>query len=124
MSKTDVATTPSLLLLCNGEVAVPFEINRVDVSSAQSLNSNENEYINENQYPRIENEKTKISLEELQKGQVNDFSTYYLQISYSKLDLDVNDSDGDLFYDVDENIDDLSDLDEELLQERQSNIEK
>ncbi|PHU03315.1 hypothetical protein BC332_28566 [Capsicum chinense] len=107
-----------------GRCFLSSPILKVDVSSAQSLNSNENEYINENQPPRIDKEKAKISLEELQEGQANDFSTYYLQISYSKVDLDVNDSNGDPFYDVDENIDDLSDLDEELLQARQSNIEK
>ncbi|PHT29340.1 hypothetical protein CQW23_31066 [Capsicum baccatum] len=85
---------------------------------------NENEYVNENQTPRANKEKTKISLEELEKGQVNDFSAYHLQISDYEVDLDISDNDCDSLYDVDKYIDDLSDLDEELLQVRQSNIEK
>ncbi|KAF3679229.1 hypothetical protein FXO37_03974 [Capsicum annuum] len=58
------------------------------------------------------------------EGQFNDFSTYHLQTSDFELDFDITDSDGDLLYDVDENIKELSGFDEELLQARKSNIEK
>ncbi|KAF3622632.1 hypothetical protein FXO37_32258 [Capsicum annuum] len=56
-------------------------------------------------------EKTKISLEDLGEGQVNDFSTYHLQIFDSELDFDITDSDGYSLYDVDENIEEVN-LDE------------
>ncbi|PHT85971.1 hypothetical protein T459_08077 [Capsicum annuum] len=39
-------------------------------------------------------------------------------------DFDITDSDGDSLYDVDENIEELSDFDEELLEVMKSNIEK
>ncbi|KAM3396834.1 hypothetical protein P3S68_000346 [Capsicum galapagoense] len=65
--------------------------------------------------------KTKISLEDLGEGQVNDFSTYHLQTFDSELNFDITDSDDDSLYDVDENIEELSDFDEELLQARNSN---
>ncbi|KAF3675606.1 hypothetical protein FXO38_04690 [Capsicum annuum] len=68
--------------------------------------------------------KKRVSLEDFEEGQVNDFSTYHLQTFDSEVDIDYNVSDYDSLYDVDENIDDLSDLDEELLQARQSNFEK
>ncbi|KAF3620196.1 hypothetical protein FXO38_32506 [Capsicum annuum] len=55
--------------------------------------------------------KTKISLEDLGEGQVNDFSTYHLQTFDSELDFDITDSDGDSLYDVDENIEEVN-LDE------------
>ncbi|KAF3659980.1 hypothetical protein FXO37_13722 [Capsicum annuum] len=120
----DVAATPPLLLVSHGDMTTPFEIDRVDVSSSHPLDINEDEYINENQPPRADKEKTKVSCEDLGEGQVNDFSTYYLQTSDSELDFDITDSDGDSLYDVDENIEELSDFDEELLQARKSNIEK
>ncbi|PHT35161.1 hypothetical protein CQW23_26961 [Capsicum baccatum] len=90
----DVAATPPLLVLSNGDVADPFEPDRVDVSSSHPLDINDDKYINENQPPRAEKGKAKT------------------------------DSDGDSLYDVDENIEELSDFDEELLQVRKANIEK
>ncbi|PHT65955.1 hypothetical protein T459_30380 [Capsicum annuum] len=111
----DVAATPPLLLLSNGDVASPFEPDRVDVSSSHLLDINEDEYINENQSPRAEKEKAKVSCEDLGEGQFNDFPTYHLQTSDSELDFDWTDSDGDSLNDVDENIEELSDFDEELL---------
>ncbi|KAM3378385.1 hypothetical protein P3S68_010798 [Capsicum galapagoense] len=44
----DVAATPPLLVLSNGDVAAPFEPGRTDVSSSHPLDINEDEYINEN----------------------------------------------------------------------------
>ncbi|PHT89209.1 hypothetical protein T459_04322 [Capsicum annuum] len=99
----DVAATPSLLVLSNGDVAAPFELDRADVSSSHPLDINKDEYINENQPPRAK-KKAKVSCEDL--------------------DFDWTDSDGDSLYDVDENIEELSDFDEELLQVRKANIEK
>ncbi|KAF3636891.1 hypothetical protein FXO37_25211 [Capsicum annuum] len=120
----NVAATPPLLLLSNGDVAALFETDRADVSSSHPLNINGDEYINENQPPRKDKRKAKVSCEDLGEGQVNDFSTYYLQKFDSELDFDITDSDGDSLYDVDENIKELSDFDEELLQAKKSNIEK
>ncbi|KAF3653104.1 hypothetical protein FXO38_15798 [Capsicum annuum] len=120
----NVAVTPPLLLLSNGDVAALFETDRADVSSSHPLNINGDEYINENQPPRKDKRKAKVSCEDLGEGQVNDFSTYYLQKFDSELDFDITDSDGDSLYDVDENIKELSDFDEELLQAKKSNIEK
>ncbi|PHU13786.1 hypothetical protein BC332_14991 [Capsicum chinense] len=120
----DVAATPPLLVLSNGDVATPFEPDRADVSSSHPLDINEDEYINENQPPRAEKEKAKVSCEDLGGGQFKDFSTYHLQTSDSELDFDWTDSDGDSLYDVDENIEELSDFDEELLHVRKANIEK
>ncbi|KAM3396107.1 hypothetical protein P3S68_005113 [Capsicum galapagoense] len=111
----DMAATPPLLQLSNGDVAAPVEPDRVDVSSSHPLDINEDEYINENQPPRAEKRKTKVSCEDLGEGQFNDFSTYHLQTSDSELDFDWIDSDGDSLYDVDENIEKLSDFDEEVL---------
>ncbi|KAM3358870.1 hypothetical protein P3S68_021803 [Capsicum galapagoense] len=99
-------------------------VSRADVYSPLPFDGNENEYTNENHSHRVDKGKFEVSLEELKEGQVNDFSTYHLQTSDSEVDLHINDSDGDLLYDVDENIDDVSDLEEELLQDRKSNIEK
>ncbi|KAF3615557.1 hypothetical protein FXO38_35055 [Capsicum annuum] len=69
-------------------------------------------------------EKAKVSCEDLGEDQFNDLSTYQPQTSDSELDFDWTDSNGDSFYDVDENIEELSDFDEELLQVRKANIEK
>ncbi|PHU29060.1 hypothetical protein BC332_01153 [Capsicum chinense] len=120
----NVAVTPPLLLLSNGDVAALFETDRADMSSSHPLDINGDEYINENQPPRKDKRKAKVSCEDLGEGQVNDFSTYYLQKFNSELDFDITDSDGDSLYDVDENIKELSDFDEELLQAKKSNIEK
>ncbi|KAM3290823.1 hypothetical protein P3S67_019112 [Capsicum chacoense] len=111
----DVATTPPLLLLSNGDVTSLFEPDRADVSSSHPLDVNKGEYINENQSPRAEKEKAKVFCEDLGEGQFNDFSIYHLQTSDSELDFDFTDSDGDSLYDVDKNIEELSDFDEELL---------
>ncbi|KAM3340020.1 hypothetical protein P3S68_029890 [Capsicum galapagoense] len=120
----DVATTPPLLLLSNGDVAAPFETDRADMSLSHLLDINEDEYINENHLPRADKGKSMVVLEDLGEGQVNDFSTYHLQTSDSELDFDITDSDGDSLYDAAENIEELSDFDEELLQARKSNIKK
>ncbi|KAF3681415.1 hypothetical protein FXO38_01716 [Capsicum annuum] len=112
----DVAATPPLLLLSNGDVAASFETDRADVSLSYLLDINEDEYINENHLPRADKGKSKVSLEDLGEGQVNDFSTYHLQTSDYELDFDITDSDGDSLYDAAENIEELSDFDEELLQ--------
>ncbi|KAF3664595.1 hypothetical protein FXO38_10050 [Capsicum annuum] len=53
----DVAATPPLLILSNGDVASLFELGRVDVSSSHPLDINKDEYINENQSPRAEKKK-------------------------------------------------------------------
>lgn len=110
----DVAATSPLLLLNNGDVTSLFEPDRADVSLSHPLDIDEDEYINENQSPRAEKEKTKISCEDLGEGQFNDFSTYHLQTSDSELDFDFTDSIDDSLYDVDENIEKLNDFDEEL----------
>ncbi|PHT76796.1 hypothetical protein T459_20318 [Capsicum annuum] len=77
---------------------------QADVFSSHPLVINEDEYINENQPPREVKGKAKVSLEDLGEGQVNDFSTYHLQTFDSELVFDITDSDGDSFYDADENI--------------------
>ncbi|KAM3321683.1 hypothetical protein P3S67_002834 [Capsicum chacoense] len=105
-------------------MASPFEPDRANVSSSHLLDINEDEYINENQSPGAEKRKAKVSCDDLGEGQFNDFSTYHLQTSDSELDFDFTDSDGDSLYDVDENIEKLSDFDEELLQARKANIDK
>ncbi|PHT79889.1 hypothetical protein T459_17941 [Capsicum annuum] len=120
----DVAATPSLLLVSHGDVADPFETDRADVSSSHPWDINKDEYINENQSPRTDKGKAKVSCEDLGEGQVNDFSAYHLQTFDSELNFDITDSNGDSLYDVDENIEELSDFDEELFQARKSNIEK
>ncbi|KAF3658631.1 hypothetical protein FXO38_13099 [Capsicum annuum] len=120
----DVAATPPLLLLSDGDVAAPFETDRPDVSSSKPLDINENKHINENKPPRADRGKAKVSSEDLEQGQVNDFSTYYLQTSDSEVDFDTTDFDGDSLYDVDEKIKEFSDFDKEFLQARKSNIEK
>ncbi|KAH0686226.1 hypothetical protein KY289_016993 [Solanum tuberosum] len=74
------------------------QIDRADVSSSQPFDENENRDLNQNQSPLVEEQFPAPRVEEH--------------------------SDSDSLYDVDENIDDLSDLDEELLQARQSNIQE
>ncbi|KAF3613709.1 hypothetical protein FXO38_36097 [Capsicum annuum] len=120
----DVSATPPLLVLSNGDVVAPFEPDRADVSSSYPLDINENESINENHPLKAEKGKAKFSCEDLGEGQFNDFSTYHLQTSDSELDFDWTDSDGDSLYDVNENIEELSDFAEELVQVRMANIEK
>ncbi|KAM3356074.1 hypothetical protein P3S68_022788 [Capsicum galapagoense] len=73
----DVTATPPLLQLSNGDVAAPVEPDRADVSSSHPLDINEDEYINENQPPRAEKGKAKVSCEDLGEGQFNNFSTYH-----------------------------------------------
>lgn len=71
----------------------------------------------------MENQTEKISLEDFIEGQGNDFSLYHLQTSRdSDVDIDKHDTDFDSFYNVNDNVYALSDLDEKLLQFRQSNI--
>uniref|UniRef100_A0A0V0IX52 Putative ovule protein n=1 Tax=Solanum chacoense TaxID=4108 RepID=A0A0V0IX52_SOLCH len=74
------------------------QIDRVDVSSSQPFDENENRDLNQNQSPLVEEQAPAPRVEEH--------------------------SDSDSLYDIDENIDDLSDLEEELLQARQSNIQE
>ncbi|PHU22167.1 hypothetical protein BC332_07274 [Capsicum chinense] len=61
----DVAATPPLLQLSNGDVAAPVEPDRADVSSSHPLDINEDEYINENQPSKAEKGKAKVSCEDL-----------------------------------------------------------
>uniref|UniRef100_M1DFT0 Transposon MuDR mudrA n=1 Tax=Solanum tuberosum TaxID=4113 RepID=M1DFT0_SOLTU len=72
------------------------QIDRVDVSSSQPFDENENRHLNQKQIPIVEEQSPRIE----------------------------EHSDSDSLYGVDENIDNLSDLDEELLQARQSNIQE
>ncbi|KAH0668755.1 hypothetical protein KY289_023248 [Solanum tuberosum] len=72
-----------------------------------------------------------VSLEDLDgdegqgQGQGNDFSSYHLHTSdESDVDVDAKQSDFESLYDVDENIDDLSDLDSEFVEARKSNIQE
>ncbi|KAG5630721.1 hypothetical protein H5410_002438 [Solanum commersonii] len=79
------------------------QIDKVDVSSSQPFDKNENRRLNQNQFPIVKEQSPRI---EEQSPRVEEHS------------------DSDSFYGVDENIDDLSDLDEELLQARKSNIQE
>ncbi|KAH0649269.1 hypothetical protein KY285_034517 [Solanum tuberosum] len=81
------------------------QIDRADVSSSQPFDENENRHLNQNQSPLVE-EQSRIVEEQALAPKVEEHSDF------------------DSLYDVDENIDDLSDLDEELLQPRQSNIQE
>ncbi|PHT36170.1 hypothetical protein CQW23_23870 [Capsicum baccatum] len=81
----DMAATPPLLQLSNGDVAAPVEYDRANVSLFHPVDINEDEYINKNQPPRAKKIKAKTN------------------------------SDGDSLYNVDENIEELSNFDEELL---------
>uniref|UniRef100_M1C228 Transposon MuDR mudrA n=1 Tax=Solanum tuberosum TaxID=4113 RepID=M1C228_SOLTU len=70
-----------------------------------------------------------VSLEDLDEdecqGQGNDFSSYHLHTSdESDVDVDAKQSVSESLYDVDENIDDLSDLDSEFVEARKSNIQE
>ncbi|PHU02684.1 hypothetical protein BC332_27935 [Capsicum chinense] len=82
-----------LLQLSNGDVATSVEPDRADISSSHPLDINKDEYTNENQPPRAEKGKAKVSYEDLGEGQFNDFSTYHLQTSDFELDFDWTDSD-------------------------------
>ncbi|KAH0712353.1 hypothetical protein KY289_008312 [Solanum tuberosum] len=81
------------------------QIDRADVSSSQPFDENENRDLNQNQSHLVE-EKSPLVEEQAPAPRIEEHS------------------DSDSLYDVDENIDDLSDLDEELLQVRQSNIQE
>ncbi|KAG5591435.1 hypothetical protein H5410_041949 [Solanum commersonii] len=74
------------------------QIDRADVSLSQPFDENENRDLNQNQPPLVEEQSPAPRVEEH--------------------------SDSDSLYDIDEIIDDLSNLDEELLQARQSNIQE
>ncbi|KAH0691998.1 hypothetical protein KY289_019356 [Solanum tuberosum] len=81
------------------------QIDRADVSSSQPFDENENRDLNQNQ-PLLVEEQSPLVEEQAPAPRVEE---HY---------------DSDSLYDIDENIDDLSDLDEELLQARQSNIQE
>ncbi|KAH0652422.1 hypothetical protein KY290_030855 [Solanum tuberosum] len=81
------------------------QIDKADVSSSQPFDENENKDLNQNQPPLVE-EQSPLVEEQAPAPRVEEHS------------------DSDSLYDIDENIDDLSDLDEELLQARQSNIQE
>ncbi|KAH0645088.1 hypothetical protein KY284_032972 [Solanum tuberosum] len=81
------------------------QIDRADVSSSQPFDENENRDLNQNQPPLVE-EQSPLVEEQAPAPRVEEHS------------------DSDSLYDIDENIDNLSDLDEELLQARQSNIQE
>ncbi|KAH0636095.1 hypothetical protein KY290_036511 [Solanum tuberosum] len=79
------------------------QIDRADVSSSQPFDENKNKHLNQNQSPIVEEQSPRVEEQALRVEEH---------------------SDSDSLYDVDENIDDLSNLDEELLQARQSNIQE
>ncbi|KAH0773284.1 hypothetical protein KY290_010421 [Solanum tuberosum] len=81
------------------------QINRADVSSSQPFDENENRDLNQNLSPLFEKQSPLVK-EQAPAPRVEEHS------------------DSDSLYDVDENIDDLSDLDEEFLQARKSNIQE
>ncbi|KAM3326280.1 hypothetical protein P3S67_001406 [Capsicum chacoense] len=81
----DVAATPPLLQLSNGDVAAPVEPDRADVSSSHPLNINEDEYINENQPSRAEKGKTKVSCEDLSE-ELSDFDEELLQVRKANIE--------------------------------------
>ncbi|KAH0702490.1 hypothetical protein KY285_016768 [Solanum tuberosum] len=81
------------------------QIDRADVCSSQPFDENENRDLNQNQSHLVE-EQSPLVEEQAHAPRVEEHSN------------------SDSFYDVDENIDNLSDLDEELLQARQSNIQE
>ncbi|KAH0696268.1 hypothetical protein KY289_013750 [Solanum tuberosum] len=88
------------------DVSSSPQIDRVDVSS-QPFDENENRDLNQNQSPLVEEQSPAPRVEEQAPApRVEEYSNF------------------DSLYDVDENIDDLSDLDKELLQARQSNIQE
>ncbi|KAG5606177.1 hypothetical protein H5410_027669 [Solanum commersonii] len=81
------------------------QIDRANVSSFEPFDENENRNLNQNQSLIVEEQFPRVE-EQAPTPRVEEHSD-----SYS-------------LYDVDENIDDLSDLDKELLQARQSNIQE
>ncbi|KAH0725776.1 hypothetical protein KY284_001641 [Solanum tuberosum] len=81
------------------------QIDRADVCSSQPFDENENRDLNQNQSHLVEDQSLLVE-EQAPASRVEEHS------------------DSNSLYDVDENIDDLSDLDEELLQARQSNIQE
>ncbi|KAH0685311.1 hypothetical protein KY290_016588 [Solanum tuberosum] len=81
------------------------QTDRADVSSSQPFDENENRDLNQNQ-PSLVEEQSPLVEEQAPAPRVEEHSDF------------------DSLYDIDENIDDLSDLDEELLQARQSNIQE
>ncbi|KAH0720123.1 hypothetical protein KY284_005153 [Solanum tuberosum] len=124
-----------LLTPKKGKPPPPTVINvRADVSSPQPSDKNDTN-IKEDQQPSVDKGKNKeaaapeVSLEDLDEdesqGQGNDFSSYHLHTyDESDVDIDAKQSDSESLYDVDENIDDLSDLDSEFVEARKSNIQK
>ncbi|KAG5611588.1 hypothetical protein H5410_022869 [Solanum commersonii] len=86
------------------------QIDRIDVSSSQPFDENENRHLNQNQSPFVEEQSPFV---EEQFPRVEKHAPRVEEHS-----------DSDSLYDVDKNIDNLSDLDEELLQARQSNIQE
>ncbi|KAH0712293.1 hypothetical protein KY289_008252 [Solanum tuberosum] len=106
---------------------------RADVSSPQQSDENFDTNTEVDQQPRVEEGKNKetgspeVSLEDLDEdeGEGNTFSSYHLQTNdESNVNLDVEQFNSESRYDVDENIDDLSDLDDELDKARQPNIQE
>ncbi|PHU20030.1 hypothetical protein BC332_11181 [Capsicum chinense] len=81
----DVAATPPLLVLSNGDVSSLLEPDRADVSSSHPLDINKDQYINENQSPRAEKEKTKASCEDLGE-ELSDFDEEFLQARKTNID--------------------------------------
>ncbi|KAH0689078.1 hypothetical protein KY289_016436 [Solanum tuberosum] len=124
-----------LLTPKKGKPPPPTVINvRADVSSPQPYDKNDTN-IKEDQQPSVDKGKNKeaaapeVSLEDLDEdegqGQGNDFSSYHLYTSdESDVNVDAKQSDSESLYDVDENIDDLSDLDSEFVEVRKSNIQE
>jgi len=124
-----------LLTPKKGKPPPPTVINvRADVSSPKPSDKNDTN-IKKDQQPSVDKGKNKeaaapeVSLEDLDEdecqGQGNDFSSYHLHTSdESDVDVDAKQSDSESLYDVDENIDDLSDLDSEFVEARKSNIQE
>ncbi|KAH0744289.1 hypothetical protein KY290_032282 [Solanum tuberosum] len=101
-TNVDVSSSPQQ---DNADVSSSPQIDRADVSSSQPFDENENRDLNQNQPPLVE-EQSPLVEEQAPAPRVEEHS------------------DSDSLYDIDENIDDLSDLDEELLQARQFNIQE
>ncbi|KAG5628128.1 hypothetical protein H5410_013346 [Solanum commersonii] len=81
------------------------QIDRIDVCSSQPFDENVNRDLNQNRSHLVEDQSLLVE-EQAPAPRVEEHSN------------------SDSLYDVDENIDDLSDLDEKLLQARQSNIQE
>ncbi|KAH0732945.1 hypothetical protein KY289_004133 [Solanum tuberosum] len=101
-TNADVSSSPQQ---DNADVSSSPQIDRADVSSSQPFDENENRDLNQNQPPLVK-EQSPLVEEQAPAPRVEEHS------------------DSDSLYDIDENIDDLSDLDEELLEARQSNIQE